>query len=101
MSLIRFQTDQPCPYLTCIPFTLHAGHVKPYPAVLCASFSRQEGGWLFNPINPIQLNQLPTSLQQIKPDIFPEIHAVEVDAAGIGGCLLQGMEHIILQRGNG
>jgi hypothetical protein len=44
------------------------------------------------------LTDFPTfGLQQIKPDIFSEIHAVVINAAGIGSGLLQRREHIILQ----
>lgn len=40
------------------------------------------------------------SLNQIKPNILPEIHAVKIDAAGIGSGLLQGGKQVILQGGN-
>ena len=35
-------------------------------------------------------------LQQIKPDISAEIHAIKIDAAGIGSGMLQCIEKVIL-----
>ncbi len=46
------------------------------------------------------LSDFRTPSQQIKPNILTEIHPVEINAAGIGGGLLQGGKHIVLQRSN-
>ena len=52
--------------------------------------------WVFQLTKLISHSTQSSLLQQIKPNIFPEIHAIIINAAGIGSGLLQGIEHIIL-----